>query len=681
MCGLVGFWRFGASRLSNGELSESIEGMVASLRHRGPDSSGSWTDTLAGIAFGHRRLAIQDLSAAGHQPMVSACGRYVIVLNGEIYNHLDLRALLEKHDIFSFANADQLLSRDKAVLKVREASPRWQGHSDTETLMAAIVAWGMEETLNRCVGMFALGLWDRKTQTLTLARDRFGEKPLYYGWAGQSGTRAFVFASELKALKEYPGFKNAINREALAEYLRFTYVPAPLSIYEGISKLEPGCLVVVSHDADACKKLGQLKVDHRAWFSFGALIAESTSNLISNETRAVNELEACLAQAVRAQCISDVPLGVFLSGGVDSAAVTALMQEQSPTPIKTFTVGFDESGFDEAPDARAIAKHLGTVHTEVRITAQMVQGFIRQLPQIYDEPFADSSQIPTHFLCRAARKQVTVALSGDAGDELFGGYNRYFWGPRIWSRIRWLPFPVRKMLGQLLHSTSVSGWNALSRLTNVSRLGEKSHKLAARLKVARSAEDFYWSLVTEWSDPADLVIGFDGNRPERIHSTPKLKGPLSMMYLDTLTYLPDDILCKVDRAAMASSLETRLPFLDHRVVELAWRLPLHMKIGQGVSKWALRQVLYKRVPKGLIERPKTGFAVPVGQWLRGPLREWADALLNPSRLRSEGYLCPEPIVEVWQEHLSGHYDHTPKLWAVLMFQVWLEWQSQNNKRL
>jgi asparagine synthase (glutamine-hydrolysing) len=676
MCGIAGYWAWHGGHISNGTLENTVSTMAAASSNRGPDSEGTWVDEYLGIALGHQRLAIQDLSIAGHQPAISACGRYVITLNGEIYNHLDLRISLELKPPISHVQTGGLEIKDSRITTSGVTNTGWKGHSDTETLLAAIAVWGVEDALNRCVGMFAFGLWDREKRTLTLARDRFGEKPLYYGWVGQGVSRAFAFASELKGLQAYPGFNNAVNREALAQYLRFTYVPAPLSIYEGISKLEPGCLLTVSRKAGDFEQAEQLEIHHRHWFSFGDLVTSSIGKPLENEEKAISELEQSLAQAVKAQSISDVPLGVFLSGGVDSSTIAALMQEQTSTPIKTFTIGFDESGFDEAPYARAVAEHLGTDHTEMRVTAQMAQDVIKQLPHMYDEPFADSSQIPMHLVCRAARQHVTVVLSGDAGDELFGGYNRYFWGPRIWGRVSWLPFGVRKLLGQLIQLVPISGWNALSRWVGVSRLGEKAHKLAIRLKTVRTAEDLYWSLVTEWSNPEELVVGAKAGQPERVQSPPNLKDPLSMMYLDTLTYLPDDILCKVDRAAMACSLETRVPFLDHRVVELAWRLPLHMKIRKGVSKWALRQVLYKRVPKELIERPKAGFAIPIGQWLRGPLREWAEALLNPSRLKAEGYLHPEPITKVWQEHLSGHYDHTPKLWSVLMFQAWLEHQGK-----
>ncbi len=676
MCGLVGVWRPRSGAFSNSSLRGSLGSMTASLHHRGPDDFGLWADESEGVALGHQRLAIQDLTIAGRQPMKSACGRYVIVLNGEIYNHLDLRILLATSNTSGLTESGHTSLQNMGHTQTELSSVCWRGHSDTETLLAAIAAWGVVETINRCVGMFAFGLWDREAHTLTLARDRFGEKPLYYGWVGHGASKAFAFASELKALQAYPGFNNTVNREALSQYLRFTYVPAPLSIFEGISKLESGCLLTVSRKAGYPEQLG---LQHHTWFSFNDLVTSGTGKTIKNEEEAIRELEQCLAQSVQSQSISDVPLGVFLSGGVDSSTVAALMQEQSSVPIRTFTIGFDEAGFDEAPYARVVADYLGTDHTEMRVTAQMAQDVIRQLPHMYDEPFADSSQIPMHLVCRAARKQVTVALSGDAGDELFGGYNRYFWGPRIWSRFSWLPFGVRKLLGQAMQLVSISSWNVLSRLAGVSQFGEKAHKLAARLKTVRTVQDLYWSLVTEWPNPEELVVGVKAGQPKRVQSPAYLKDPLSMMYLDTLTYLSDDILCKVDRAAMACSLETRVPFLDHRVVELAWRLPLHMKIRNGVSKWALRQVLYKRVPNELIERPKAGFAIPVGKWLRGPLREWADALLNPTRLTAEGYLHPEPIIKVWREHLSGHYDHTPKLWSVLMFQAWLERQSKLGK--
>jgi asparagine synthase (glutamine-hydrolysing) len=682
MCGLTGFWALKSQLTQEGSL-QTCESMVNSLRHRGPDDLGLWLDVTAGIALGHRRLAIQDLSQAGHQPMVSTCGRYVIAFNGEIYNHLKLRVELGALGLPSLVRNDG------------SDTSGWRGHSDTETLLAGIAAWGVEGTLKRCVGMFAIGLWDRQTQTLSLARDRLGEKPLYYGWVGEGDNRAFVFGSELKALRAYPGFANPICRQALAQYLRFMYVPAPRSIYQGIYKLEPGCLLTVQGKPpgkapsqplrpkqDNAQTFGSLQI--KRWWSLADAVVYGSQKQIDNEVEALEQLESRLQEAVNMQSLADVPLGAFLSGGVDSSTIVALMQQKSSRPIKTFTIGFDEAGFDESPYARAVAEHLKTDHHEMRVTAQMAQDVIPNLPDMYDEPFADSSQIPTHLVCCAARHHVTVALSGDAGDELYGGYNRYFWGPRIWNRLSVLPAPARKLLGSALAAMPVSGWNSLGlpllgRGDGVVRLGDKVHKLADRLNHVHNMDELYRSLVSEWTDPASLVLGENG---ESVHEPPSLLDdplplsdmaqPLPMMYRDSMTYLTDDILCKVDRAAMACSLETRVPFLDHRVVELAWQLPLHMKVRGNTGKWALRQVLYKYVPKELIERPKAGFAIPIGQWLRGPLRDWAESLISENRLQVEGYLRPEPIRQAWAEHLSGKRDNTAKLWSVLMFQAWLE---------
>lgn len=684
MCGITGFLT------ELGCPAESLEAvalsMAAALVHRGPDDAGAWSDVGSGIALGHRRLAILDLSQAGHQPMVSACGRYVIAFNGEIYNHLKLRVELGPLKFPSLVRNDGL---DTSV---------WRGLSDTETLLAGIVAWGLEGTLKRCVGMFAIALWDRQLQTLSLARDRLGEKPFYYGWVGDGDNRAFVFGSELKALRAYPGFANPVCRLALAQYLRFMYVPAPRSIYKGIYKLEPGCLLTVQGKPpmsapdkplepkkDNAQTFGSLKI--KRWWSLADAVVRGAQNPIDNEVEALGQLESRLQEAVSLQSLADVPLGAFLSGGVDSSAIVALMQQQASRPVKTFTIGFEEAGFDESPYARAVANHLGTDHHEMRVTAQMAQDLILSLPDMYDEPFADSSQIPTHLVCSAARQHVTVALSGDAGDELFGGYNRYFWGPSIWSRLSVLPAPARKLLGRALAYVPVSGWNALGspllgRGYGVVRLGDKIHKLADRLSHVHDIDQLYRSLVCEWTDPASLVLGENDApviEPPSLLEDPlpfsDMAQPLPMMYRDCMTYLPDDILCKVDRAAMACSLETRVPFLDHRVVELAWQLPLHMKVRGNTGKWALRQVLYKYVPKELIERPKAGFAVPIGQWLCGPLRDWAESLINEQRLHSEGYLRPAPIRQAWAEHLSGQRDHTAKIWSVLMFQAWLEENS------
>lgn len=740
MCGLVGFIQ---GRKYNADFLESlVTRMALAIQHRGPDDAGAWVDADVGIALGHRRLSIVDLSAAGHQPMVSVSGRFVLVFNGEIYNHMEMRRELESCAVGLTAYPD-----GNAVDTLPHSLPQagegvkvnWRGHSDTETLLAAFEQWGVEATLKRTVGMFAIALWDRQTRTLHLARDRFGEKPLYYGWVGSEDNTAFVFGSELKALRAYPGFSNPVSREALAQYMRFLYVPAPLSIYHHIFKLEPGCLLSVS---DAVPPVPSQPLRPQAtyndlrlqrWWSLADVVEAGAKNPITDEQEALTSLEKSLKNAVQLQSLADVPLGAFLSGGVDSSTIVALMQQQSTRAVKTFTVGFEEAGFDESPHALAVARHLGTDHTELFVTAKEVQAVIPSLPMMYDEPFADSSQIPTHLVCRAARQQVTVALSGDAGDELFGGYNRYFWAPRIWNRLAWLPYPVRQVLGATIRSVPVAAWDTFSRPANallpgtqgIARAGDKAHKLAARLQHVRNLDDLYFSLVSEWQDPAQVVKsqedGGEGNaikfnlgipcgimKPlsptplpagERGISFPspacgigakgeglRLSGPLSdplpglgvensslrMMYRDSISYLPDDILCKVDRAAMAIGLETRVPFLDHRVAELAWRLPLMMKIRGDEGKWALRQILYRYVPRELIERPKAGFGIPVGQWLRGPLRDWAEGLLDEARLVREGYFHPQPIREAWQQHLSGSHDWTLKLWSVLMFQAWLE---------
>jgi len=633
---------------SFGNFKDVVSEMALALKHRGPDDAGAWADEEAGIALGHRRLSIIDLSAAGHQPMHSHCGRYVLVLNGEIYNHKALRTELQNMG----------------------SAPVWGGHSDTETLLAGFAAWGVVDTLKRTVGMFAFALWDRVEHCLLLGRDRFGEKPLYYGW----GANAFLFGSELKALRAYPGFDNPISRGALALYLQHCTVPAPHSIYEDIFKLEPGCLLTL--------RLSDLKAEALSIEPYWRLtdaVREGMANPVENETEAVSLLDGALREAIALQAVADVPLGAFLSGGVDSSTVVALMQTQSERPVQTFTVGFDEAGFDESPHALAVAKHLGTEHHELRVSSADAQSVIPLLPQLYDEPFADSSQIPTYLVCKAARQHVTVALSGDAGDELFGGYNRYFWAESIWNRIAWLPSGVREVIGTGIQKVPSEAWDKLGRMLpgghGIARLGAKSHKLAHRMKTVKSLDDLYRSLVTEWPEEMDLVKG-----AKRLQTSLDDKSIVigitdsehRMMLWDSLTYLPDDILTKVDRAAMGVSLETRVPFLDHRVAELAWRLPLHMKIRGKEGKWALRQVLYKYVPRELIDRPKAGFGIPVGQWLRGPLRDWAEALLDEKRLEQEGYLKPAPIREIWQQHLSGRYDWTVRLWTVLMFQAWLE---------
>lgn len=645
MCGFAGFLTADARIL--GDLGDIATRMALTIQHRGPDDAGAWSDPESGIALAHRRLSILDLSPAGHQPMQSTSGRHVLVFNGEIYNHLALRDQLQKEGL----------------------APAWRGHSDTETLLAGFAAWGVTATVQRTVGMFALALWDRAERHLTLARDRMGEKPLFYGWV----RGAFVFGSELKALRAFPGFDNPVSRDALAVYLQHCVVPAPYSIYQDIFKLEPGC--VLSLDAS---NLVSKSLQSEPYWRLTDAVRRGLAAPFETEVEAVAALETALREAVALQAVADVPLGAFLSGGVDSSTIVALMQAQSTLPVQTFTVGFDEAGFDESPHAFAVARHLGTEHHTLRVTAADARAVIPQLSAMYDEPFGDSSQIPTHLVCKAARQHVTVALSGDAGDESFGGYNRYTLGRRVWNGMKWIPWPLRRGITAGIERSSLQTWNTLGRVLSTAQdlalLGEKIHKLG-KLTNATSLDNLYRNLVTEWPHDANLVREAS-SLPTKLDDAGLVAGvpeaEQRMMLWDSLTYLPDDILTKVDRAAMSVGLETRVPFLDHRVVELAWRLPLHMKIRRGEGKWALRQVLYKYVPRELLERPKTGFAVPIGAWLRGPLREWAEGLLAEARLRREGYFNPSPIRAVWQQHLSGRHDWTPRLWSVLMFQAWLE---------
>lgn len=647
MCGFVGFLGGLAAHGKAGDEA-MLQSMADTIANRGPDDAGYWSDVDHRIGFGHRRLSVVDLSPAGHQPMESSSGRYVIAFNGEIYNHLVLRA---------------------------ELSQAWRGHSDTETLLAGFAAWGVQATVERCIGMFAFSVWDRDTHTLTLGRDRLGEKPLYYGWQGQGQHATFLFGSELKALKVHPAFAAGIDRDALCLLMRHNYIPAPYSIYQGIRKLEPGCLLTVS--------LAQREpAVVRYWSASAVAMGGCAAPFAGTIEQAVDELEELLKSAVRQQMVSDVPLGAFLSGGIDSSTIVALMQSQSDRPVKTFTIGFNEAGYNEAVHAKAVAAHLGTEHTEFYVTSQQALEVIPCLPSLYCEPFSDSSQIPTFLVSQLARQKVTVSLSGDAGDELFCGYSRYLLASRLWQRLSRLPPSSRRLAARGLTALSPSRWNAvlgpvqglLPSSLRQANLGDKLHK-AAGVLASDSVAALYLGLVSHWDDPASVVIG--GNEPPTLltANAPQLTGLddiQRMMALDTLTYLPDDILVKVDRAAMGVSLEGRVPFLDHRVVEFAWRLPQAMKLRDGVGKWALRQVLYRHVPRELIERPKMGFGVPIDDWLRGPLKDWAEALLDESRLRREGFFHPAPIRQKWAEHLSGARNWQYHLWDVLMFQAWLE---------
>ena len=647
MCGLTGFWQ--GNRTDADSMTGQAIRMADRIAHRGPDDSGVWVDADAGIALAFRRLSIIDLSPAGHQPMLSASGRYVLLMNGEIYNYLALRQLLD-------ADGD---------------APAWRGHSDTEILLACIEAWGLERTLKASVGMFALVLWDRSQRTLTLARDRLGEKPLYYGW--QNGV--LLFGSELKALTAHPAFERRIDRDALALLLRHNYIPAPYSIWRGISKLPAATLLMLAE--------GQRVSAPVAYWSL-AEVAEAGQRdpIASDDAGATDALERVLREAVAGQMLADVPLGALLSGGVDSSTIVALMQAQSMRPVKTFSIGFQEKSFDESRHAAAVAKYLGTDHTELFMSATDVLNAVPHLPSLYDEPFADSSQLPTTLVMSLARRHVTVALSGDGGDEVFGGYNRYVAAPKVWNPLRFVPHALRQQMARLLVGVSVPQWDRLaqplaSALRQI-RVGDKAHKLGQSLRDVRNLDDLYVALVTEWTEPENIVHGAV-RRPtviSRRMDWPALPDPVQrMMAVDTLTYLPDDILVKVDRAAMAVSLETRAPYLDHRVVEFSWRLPLSMKVAGGQGKIVLRQLLYRYVPQALIDRPKMGFGIPLDDWLRGPLRQWAEALLDESRLRREGYFEPTEIRRVWEAHLCGQ-SLGYRLWSVLMFQSWLEDQNR-----
>jgi len=655
MCGIFGIVS------KNGLDPTLLERMGRSLAHRGPDDNGIWVEDNHRLALGHRRLAIVDLTPAGHEPMHSASGRWVITFNGEIYNHAELRNKLE------------------AEGRVPEGG--WRGHSDVETLLEAIDHWGLEQTLGRCAGMFAFALWDRHTRALSLVRDRFGEKPLYYGWVGQD----FVFASELKAFRAHPSFDNPVSRRALNEYTARVCVPAPLSIYERIFKLPPASILVLSGEiapATADRppvegEPGSLSLRH--YWSYRAVVAAGLSDPIGDEREAKAQLEAALARAISDQAMADVPVGAFLSGGIDSSTVVALYQRQSSTPVRTFSMGFEDDALNEAPFARAVAKHLGTVHHEQIVTHRDAMEVIPMLPTIYDEPFADASQIPTFLVSRIAREQVTVALTGDGGDELFGGYNRHVLAPMWWRRMGWAPTPLRRLIAGPLSRFPPSLWDSGAHLVRNHgdfNLGAKVQKGLRVVASAKNIDDVYTSFLDDWSLERRPVRGMDGTRPEwDLNVGADTSAAVRMMYCDAVSYLPDDILCKVDRASMAVSLETRVPFLDHRVAETAARIPIDLKIRGAEGKHIVRELLYDLVPRHLFQRPKAGFAVPIGSWLRGPLRDWAEELLSERRLRAEGWFDASLLRERWEQHLSGRRESGQAIWAVLMFQAWLDQQD------
>lgn len=641
MCGIAGLLHPPAT--PQDELEALAHAMARPMLARGPDAGDAWADAGTGVALAHRRLAIVDLSPTGAQPMHGADGRRTLTFNGEIYNFHALRT------------------------ELRELGHGFRGGSDTEVMLAAFASWGVMGALQRFVGAFALALWDDGERTLTLARDRMGEKPLYYSF--HDGL--LLFGSELKALRAHPRYRPGVDQDALAMLLRYGYVPAPHSIDAGTHKLLPGTFLTVH--------AGEAPGTPVPYWELGAAIARGQQTpFTGSEAEAADELERLLRQSLALQMVADVPVGAFLSGGVDSSAVVALMQAQSARPVRTFTIGFSDAAYDEAPHAREIARHLGTEHTEQVLTPAEVLAAIPRMPTVYDEPFADSSMIPTYLVAALARRHVTVSLSGDAGDELFAGYNRYVWGAGIWRRLGSWPRPLRQGMAGLLTSLPVAGWDGLyargaallpPRLRQRTP-GEKLHKLAGVLP-ASSEADFYRSLVSRWQAPTRAVPGSQEHPrgwPPELGQLPDAVG--RMMAMDLLTYLPDDILAKVDRASMGVSLEARVPLLDHRVIEFAWSLPRSYQVRDGVGKRVLREVLYRHVPRTLIERPKMGFALPLGDWLRGPLRSWAEDLLASDRLAAEGHLSPLPVRQLWEAHLSGRESHAEALWSVLMFQAW-----------
>lgn len=656
MCGLTGLIDRSCSKTAS-QLRELADSMARTIAHRGPDDSGTWVSAEDGVAFGFRRLAILDLTPAGHQPMTSASGRYEVIYNGEIYNFAAIRAELEEIG----------------------GAPSWRGHSDTEVMLAGIEQWGLREALRRFIGMFGIALWDRSERTLHLIRDRVGVKPLYCGWAGET----FLFGSELKPFLAYPGFDPPIDRDALALFMRHNYIPAPFTIYKGFRKVTPGTILTVRPRA------GQ-ELHEEPFWSFDEVVTRGLAGVRDrDDEETVCECDALLRDAVGLRMVSDVPLGVFLSGGIDSSVVVAMMQQQSSRPVKTFTIGFHEEGYNEAQHASMVARHLGTDHTELYVSPQDAMGVIPKIPSLYDEPFADSSQIPTYLVSALARQKVTVSLSGDGGDELFGGYNRYFYSQEIWNKVGWVPAPLRRLAaaGAMLPGSArwQRAFDAMGRFTpSRLRLQNAGDRIAKVASVVQSStpDEIYLRLISHWSEPADLVLGSTEPVTRLNRQSSHIRDFTDrMMYLDLLTYLPDDILVKVDRASMGVSLEAREPLLDHRLIEFAWGLPRRMKIRNGSGKWLLREVLSRYVPRQMFERPKMGFGIPIDTWLRTGLRPWADELLAPRRLQGEGFLNSDLVSTAWHNHLSGKGNHQYALWNVLVFQQWLEHQRMERSAM
>ena len=648
MCGITGFYSNTLSTFNNIILK-----MNSAITHRGPDSNNVWQDKNSGIFLGHQRLSIIDLSMAGNQPMVSNSGRFILTYNGEIYNHLEIRKELKKIDL----------------------NIKWKSNTDTETLLEALEYWGTEKTLKKTIGMFAFGLWDKRKRSLTLARDRMGEKPLYFGWQGKKLKKVFLFGSELKSLKVHPEFNREINRDAIALQLRHNYIPDPYSIYKGIHKLLPGHYLELTQ-----KDLKQnfLPASKIYWSLTKSAIYGNSNQLTQSDENIQDDLEKCLKLSVKQKMISDVPLGAFLSGGIDSSTIVSLMQSQSTHPIKTFTIGFNEDDYNEAQYAKKIANHLGTDHTELYFSSKTALEIIPKLPIIYDEPFSDNSQIPSILLSQLAKKDVKVALSGDGGDELFCGYNRYISTNNWLNKFSSIPISLREILAYALKLISQNNWNKLFKLlpglNQHVNYGHKIHKGAKALETS-TLLDLYNIFFSHWQNPTEVVI----NSREQGNFLSDFKSEVlnfnnhqKMMLLDLITYLPNSILVKVDRASMASSLEARVPFLDHKLIEYVWKIPHALKFRDGNGKWILKQILNKYVPKNLTERPKKGFGIPIGFWLRGPLKDWAENLLNEKKLSQEGYFNTKLIRDKWKEHLSNKNNWQYDLWNVLMFQAWID---------
>jgi asparagine synthase (glutamine-hydrolysing) len=647
VCGIAG-WVDGTRGTPEPRLLAIVQDMARALAHRGPDSDGSWADESAGVAFGHTRLAILDLTAQGAQPMISRDGRYVLSYNGEAYNFRDLRKDLRKHGV------------------------RFAGASDTEVVVEAIAAWGIEETLRKVNGMYAFAVWDSVTRTLTLARDRLGEKPLYY-W---SGAGQFLFASELGALQRHPAFDNTVDENAIALLLRYGCIPAPWSIFRGTKKLLPGHTLTIRCSG------GITPDDPVAQWSLFDAIGRTPTLALDDDSAAADALEELLLDAVRLRMESDVPVGAFLSGGIDSSTVVALMQRASNSQVNTFSIGSGDSAFDEGVAAARVAQHLGTNHVSLCVTAADAMSIVPRLPSIYGEPFADPSEIPTFAVSQLARQHVTVSLSGDGGDELFGGYNRHRWIPALWRRTHRLPAPFRRAVSAAIRTAPPLAWQTGARLLPPSHrprdAAAKASKVAQVL-AEPTAWAMYQRVVSQWQQPEDVVRG--ASEPPTFATTAAMRPGgvdllTAMMAIDATTWLPDDILVKVDRASMAVSLEARVPLLDHRLVEFAFALPEPMRFRAGKTKWLLREVLARYVPRELTDRPKTGFQVPIASWLRGPLKGWAADLLDPELLRRQGYLRPEPIATAWRSHSLGRADRSQELWCVLMFQQWLDHQTR-----